>query len=161
MALIPWRGKQREREPGRVETSPLAALRTEMDRLFDEFFREPLGAFEWPLSDRGWVPPVDVIESDEEVTVRAEIPGVDPQRLDLSMVGNQLVLAGEKKDDLDRSGRECHASEIRYGPFRRSIPLPANVDDQRVQADCTHGVLTIRLKKVQPTPAKRIEVKAR
>ncbi len=161
MALIPWRGKHREREPGRGETSPLATLRSEMDRLFDQFFREPLGSFEWPFGDRGWLPPIDLAESDTDVTVRAEIPGIDPKDLDLSIVGNQLVLAGEKKDTLDRSGREIHASESRYGAFRRTVALPANVDEQNVEADYANGVLTIRLKKIQPTLARRIEVKGR
>jgi HSP20 family protein len=96
MSLIPWRSKRRESGP--EESSPLATLREEMDRLFDAFVREPLGTIDWPFGGHGrWSPTVDIAESDEEVTVRAEIPGIDPESLDVSISGNQLVLAGEKR----------------------------------------------------------------
>lgn len=161
MAQLPWRGKQREREGGRGETSPLAALRGEMDRLFDQYLREPLGAMEWPFGGRGWSPAVDVAESDQEVTVRVEIPGIDPKDLDVSITGNQLVLAGEKKETAEHEGKDVHISETRYGSFRRTVPLPADVDAENVEAACANGVLTIRLKKIQAAPPRRIEVKTK
>lgn len=157
MTLIPWKGKQRQREPT-GEASPLAVLRQEMDRLFDQFLREPLSGLEWPFGGP-WSPPVDLAEDDREILVRAEIPGVDPQQIDLSVLGRELLVAGEKKAPLDRSGKDVHLSEIRYGKFRRSIPLPTEVDTERVEADYTNGVLTIRLQKVPSAQARRITVK--
>jgi HSP20 family protein len=161
MAMVPWRGKHREREPGRGESSPLTVLRQEMDRLFDQYLREPLSSLEWPFGARGWAPAIDVAESEQEVTVRAELPGVEPGDLDISITGNQLVISGEKKEASERSGKDFHVSETRYGAFRRAVPLPADVDAENVEAAFANGVLTIRLKKVQAAGAKRIEVKVK
>ena len=158
MSLIPWRSKQKESGPS--EQSPLANLRTEMDRLFDAYIREPLASFEWPFgTPGGWAPPVDVSEDEKQVTVRAEIPGIDPEDLEVTVSGNQLVLAGEKKESREESGQDFHLSETRCGSFRRVLSLPATIDPSQVEAQCANGVLTVRVKKSQAAAAKRIEVK--
>src|SRR5271154_1605634 len=96
MAFIPWKGK-RNAQGG--EVSPLVELRGEMDRLFDSFIRDPWGSLSEGLGgQRAWLPAVDVAETDQEVTVRAEIPGIGPKDLEISVSGNRLTLAGEKKD---------------------------------------------------------------
>jgi len=160
MSLIPWRNKSKE--PVRAEASPLTALRAEIDRLFDSVVRDPLGAFDWAFpSGRGWTPAVDIAESDAEFTVRAEIPGIDPNDLEVNITGNQLVLAGEKKESSEKKGKDFYQSESRYGSFRRSIPLPQSVDPEKVEADYAQGVLTIHLKKIQESPPKKVEVKAK
>ena len=159
MTLIPWRGKQREGE--RAE-SPMVALRSEMDRLFDTFLREPLGTIDWPFAGQGrWSPAVDVAESDEEVVVRAEMPGIDPKDLDVSLSGSQLVLSGEKKESTEDQGKDFHHSESRYGSFRRLVQLPEGVDTENVDAQYANGVLTLHLKKTPAAVAKRIEVKVK
>ena len=158
MSLIPWRGKQRESGPG--ETSPLCALRTEIDRLFDSFVRGPFSGFDWPFgSQRGWLPAVDIAESDEEVTVRAEMPGIAPEDLEVTISGNQLVLAGEKKESTERSGKDFYQTESYSGSFRRSIPLPQAVDPDKVDAEYANGVLLIHLTKSAAAAAKQIHVK--
>jgi len=160
MKLIPWRNKATE--PVRAEASPLATLRTEFDRLFDSVVRDPLGALDWALpGGRGWMPAVDIAENDVEFTVRAEIPGVDPNELEVSITGNQLVLAGEKKESSEKKGKDYYQSESRYGSFRRSIPLPQSVDPEKVEAECAQGILTIHLRKVQESPPKRVDVKVK
>lgn len=157
MSLIPWKSKQREGE--RTE-SPLVALRSEMDRLFDTFLREPFGAWDWPLASPGrWSPTVDIAESDEGVTVRAELPGIDPKELDVSVAGNQLVLSGEKRESTEDKGKDFYHSESRYGAFRRSVRLPEGVDSENVDAQYANGVLTLRLKKIPSAVPKRVEVK--
>jgi HSP20 family protein len=159
MSLIPWRNKLREGE--RTE-SPLVALRSEMDRLFDTFLREPLGAIDWPLVGQGrWSPTIDVAETDEEVTVRAELPGMDPKDLDVSISGNQLVLSGEKKESSEDKGKDYHHSESLYGSFRRAVRLPEGIDAEHVDAQYAHGVLTLHLKKTPSAVPKRIEVKVK
>jgi HSP20 family protein len=160
MALVPWRSKTRG--PGPAETSPLATLRGEIDRLFDAFVREPLGGLDWPFgSERGWAPAVDIAEDEKEVTVRAEIPGLDPADLEVSISGNHLVLAGEKRESTEKKGKDFYHSESRFGAFHRSIPLPAAVDAESVEAEYANGVLVIRLKKSPSAPVKRIDVKAK
>jgi len=160
MSLIPWRNKSKE--PVRADVSPLAALRMEIDRLFDAMARDPFGALDWAVGgSRGWVPPVDVAESEDELTVRAEIPGIDPKELQVNISGNQLVLAGEKKESSERKGKDFYQTESRYGAFRRSIPLPDSVDQENVEAEYVNGVLTIRLKKRQSAPPKKVEVKVK
>jgi HSP20 family protein len=159
MNPIPWRGKQREGE--RAE-SPLVALRSEMDRLFDTFLREPFGSIDWPFVGQGkWSPTVDVAESDEEVVVRVELPGIDPKDLDVSVSGSQLVLSGEKKESTENEGKDFYHSESRYGSFRRSVRLPEGIDTQNVDAQYANGVLTMRLKKTPSAVPKRIEVKVK
>lgn len=158
MALIPWKNKQCEHEGAEAKASSLATLRHELDRVFGSFFREPLSALDWPLG-RGWGPAVDVIEGDKDVTVRAEIPGIDPKDLDVSITGNELVLAGEKRESSERSGKAYHLAEARYGSFRRVVLLPSGVDRENVEADYTNGVLTVRLQKTTAAEAKRIEVR--
>jgi HSP20 family protein len=160
MSLIPWRNKSKELV--RPEAPPLATLRAEIDRLFDAVTRDPLGALDWAFAgSREWSPAVDVAESDSEFTVRAEIPGIDPKELDVNITGDQLVLAGEKKESSEKKGKDFYQSESRFGSFRRSIPLPQSVDPEKVEAEYANGVLTIHLKKIQATPPKRVEVKVK
>jgi len=160
MNLIPWKSKQREGERGNVH--PLVALRGEMDRLFDSFFREPFGGLDWsPWGAGEWTPAVDIAESDKELTVRAELPGIDPKDLEISVSGNQLVLAGEKKESSEREEKDFYHTETRYGSFRRVVALPDGIDTENVDAQYANGVLTLRLKKTAQSAAKRIEVKVK
>jgi HSP20 family protein len=159
MSLIPWRGK---RESQQGELSPMIALRNEMDRLFDSFVREPFGAIDWPAWTAGkWSPAVDVAEDDKEVTVRAELPGIDPKDIEVSVVGNEVVLSGEKKESSETKEKGVYHSETRYGSFRRTVPLPEGVDTEHVDAQYANGVLTLRLPKTAPAATKRIEVKVK
>jgi HSP20 family protein len=160
MNLIPWRNKQQEGRGG--ELSPLVALRGEMDRLFESFFREPFGAVDWPLlGGAKFSPAIDVSENDKELTVRAELPGIDPKELEVTVTGNQLVISGEKKEQEEEEGKDFHRSETRYGSFRRGVPLPDGVDTENVDAQYANGVLTLRLQKTAPAATKRIEVKTK
>jgi len=156
MSLIPWKNKQMQE---RTRTGALASLRDDVDRLLDTFLREPLGSLDWPFGDSGrWSPAVDVAESDKEVTVRAEVPGIDPKDLDVTLTGRHLVLSGEKKESIEKSGKDFRHTESRYGSFRRSIPLPDTIDPEKVTAEFTHGVLTIRIQKSPAQEPKQIKV---
>src|SRR5437660_412181 len=98
MSLIPWKGKNRE-NGGTQALAPLSEFRSEMDRLFDSFFRDPSGAMsELSGNLSAWSPSLDVAETDDEVTVRAENPGADPKDIDISVEGSRLVISGEKKE---------------------------------------------------------------
>ena len=160
MALIPWKNKQRGTcEP---ESSRLLTLRDEMDRLFDAFVREPMGSLEWPSWRGGeFAPAIDIGETETEVVVHAELPGLAPEDLDVTLAGNQLTLAGEKKEVSEQRAEGSYQTEIRFGKFRRTVQLPQEVDPEQVESAYSDGVLTLRLKKASPTPPKRIEVTPR
>jgi HSP20 family protein len=159
MSLIPWLNK---REGQASELTPMLALRSEVDRLFDSFFREPFGAVNWPALNPGqWSPAIDVTDNDKEVTVRAELPGIDPKDLEVSVLGNELVLSGEKKESSETKEKGCYHSETRYGSFRRMLPLPEGLDTEHVDAQYSNGVLTLHLAKTPQAATKRIEVKVK
>lgn len=160
MTLIPWRTKHRDDPSREQQLSTTGGFRSEMDRLFDSFLRE---AFNWgdrPWGAVGaWGPPLDVEETDKEVTVRAEIPGMSADDLQLSMSGNSLFISGEKKETTEKPKGGYVYQERRYGSFRREVPLPSAVDPDDVQAEYKDGVLHVRLKKSQEALPKRIHVK--
>jgi HSP20 family protein len=159
MALIPWRTK-REEDAGR-QLSPLGGFRGEMDRLFDSFMRDALSVGDRPWGVMGsWGPPLDVEETDKEVHVRAEIPGVKADDLQLAIRGNALVISGEKKETQERDSGGYYYQERRFGSFRREVPLPTAVDPDDVKAEYKDGILTVKLKKSQEALPKKIPVKA-
>jgi HSP20 family protein len=158
MALIPWKSKHRD---DTRELAPTTGFRTELDRLFDSFLHgigredSPWGAM------KSWGPPVDVEETDNEVTVRAEIPGVTPDDLQLSISGNALVISGEKKETVTKRPEAGYVvQERRYGAFRREVPLPTAVDPDDVKAEYENGVLQVRLKKSAEALPRRIPIRA-
>ena len=145
------------------------SFRSEMDRLFDRFgfpsFRrmfdmEPA----WrPISTFSFsAPAIDMSEDDKAYKISAELPGLDPKHVDVSVSGNTLVLKGEKRQEKEEKDKNYHYSERAYGSFQRAFELPASVDHPKIAADFSNGVLTITLPK---TPAaqkqqKKIEVKS-
>jgi HSP20 family protein len=120
-----------------------------------------MAGFEWPFGERPWTPPVDVGENDQEVIVRAEVPGIGPEDIQITVSGGQLILAGEKKVSPEQGGKEFYQTESRYGTFRRAIPLPESIDPEGVEAEYQNGVLMIRIRKTSGAPPKRVEVKVK
>lgn len=153
MTLIPWRNKQTETEAG----SPLVAFRREMDRLFDTFFRDAFSG--WPWTDAPLMPAIDVAETDQAVVVRAELPGVDPSKLDVSISDRQLTISGEKQESTEKKEQDYYHREIRCGAFRRSILLPEGIDPDQVDAKYENGVLTLTIKRSAAAAPKKITVK--
>jgi HSP20 family protein len=144
--LTPWR--RHGAEP--FMRDPFGSFRREMDRLFDDFFAPAEARSFAPATQaaRGMImPSLDVDESDEAYMVTAELPGIDQKDIELSLDDNVLTLRGEKR--LERNEREAgrHYTERSYGRFERSIPFAAEIDADRVQANCENGVLTIVLPK--------------
>jgi HSP20 family protein len=159
MARIPWKSKERARL--RPECSRRASLRRELERLTDTYLREPLETWEWPFSGQEkWTPPVDVSHDHREVVVRAELPGVDPRELEITLSGDELVLSGQKAVPADESGKDFVQSEIAFGSFRRAVRLPDRIDPEAVEACYADGVLSLRLVKQRPAPARRIDVRS-
>ncbi len=138
----------------------LARLREEMERTFDRFFNEPFGFVEpKALRSEGWIPPLDVSETDTEVSVRAEVPGIAAKDLDISVTDHTLSIAGKKEEQEEKKGEDFYQCERRFGSFRRLIELPEGVDPDKVTAEVDNGVVTIRIGKKPSAKAKQIEVK--
>jgi HSP20 family protein len=160
MNLIPWRNKRRELDVA----SPMAAadtFRSELDRLFDRWTglsSRDFGDFFAPLV--GFGPSLDIAETDDEITVEAELPGMDPKNLDVTITGRALTIAGEKKEQVEKKERDFVHTERRFGSFKRRIELPAEVEADKVNAEFKDGVLTLKLKKVASAAPRRIRVSA-
>jgi HSP20 family protein len=157
MKLTPW--KKQAPESGRGNGG-LRRLRAEVDQLFDSFFGTPrLSDWGFPASAGGWAPDLEVIEGDKEITVRAEIPGLDAKDIEVSVSGNRLTLSGEKKESSeDKKGGVTH-SERRYGYFHRSLELPSGVKAGDVTAEVDKGVLTLKIPKAGTEAVTRIPIK--
>ena len=161
MKLIPWRNKKKSE--AREASAPSLFENGSLDQLFERFFRDPW-SFDWParngdISGSGaWMPPMDVTESEKEVIVRCEIPGVDPENLSITVSGDILTLSGEKSDSAEKKGENYYRTERRFGSFRRNIQLPAAVDPDKVSAKYRDGVLAITMERKERAAAKRIAV---
>lgn len=141
----------------------IARLRDEMDRTFERFFADPfgLGAIEPKVfRSEGWAPAIDVSETDAEVTIRAEAPGVPAKDLDISISGNTLTISGQKEESSEKTEENFYHCERRFGSFRRSIDLPEAADAEKVTAESDNGVVTIHVPKKPGARPKQVEVKA-
>ena len=132
----------------------LSGIQQEMNRLFDEFF----GERQQELAEGSWLPSVDVSETGEEIVVRAELPGLSKEDIELNIQDNVLTLKGEKKQEKKEEKENHHRVERSYGSFSRSFTLPAGVDPENVQATFKDGVLVIALPKVEEAKQKKIEI---
>ncbi|MBW1992589.1 MAG: Hsp20/alpha crystallin family protein [Deltaproteobacteria bacterium] len=135
----------------------VSRLRREIDRLWEDFFGPTRRAFE-PLVE-AWVPAIDVSESGDKVTIKAEIPGIEAKDIEISMAGDTLTIKGEKKAEKEEKGESFHLVERSYGAFSRSIRLPAAVDADKIEATYKNGVLTITCPKKEEVKPKAIEIK--
>ncbi|MFQ5413850.1 MAG: Hsp20/alpha crystallin family protein [Phycisphaerae bacterium] len=162
MNLIPWRDKRSNSAiRSRSVDSSISRFRRDMERMFERFFEDPFGMVRAPLAfPEGWAPSLDVVESDKEVTVKAELPGVDPEDLDITISGSVLTISGEKSESTETKGDSWYQSERRFGTFRRRVQLPSYVDGDKVSAEHANGVLTIHLEKLNSAAPKRVPVKA-
>jgi HSP20 family protein len=142
---------------------PLRSLHDEIDRLFDDFGfgRSLLPRFAEPFAGE-LSPNVDLAETEKEVIVTAELPGIDEKDVDVTFADGVLTIRGEKKAEKEDKGKSFHRVERSYGAFSRAIGMPSEVDDAKVEAKFTKGVLTVTLPKkpAAQASAKKIAVKA-
>jgi len=107
-----------------------------------------------------FAPPVDVHEDENALVLRAELPGVQRDDIDIQIDGNVLTLKGERKIEAEKQSRRYHRIERVYGNFVRQFQLPTNVDATKIEASLTDGVLTLSLPKKEEQKARKIEVKS-
>ncbi len=144
MTLVKW-------QPFRSPLAEFDDIRQEFDRFFCRG---------WPtgLEEGAWTPALDVIERENEVIVKAELPGLGHEDIDLSIVDNTLTLKGEKRHEAEKTEGGHYRSERVFGSFQRTINLPSYVDADKVAATFKDGVLDVRLPKREEAKVKKINV---
>ncbi len=167
--IVPWRwGGLRHWEP---EQGPFGTIRRqmetlhrEMDRLFDEMTHETGRPSFMPTA---WgrelaMPNIDETEDDKAFYVSIELPGMDQKDVDVMLSGRLLTIRGEKKEDEKEEGKDYYRRERRFGSFRRTLELPGEVDESKIEASFKKGVLKIELPRTKEAQAKikHIDVKA-
>lgn len=142
--LIRW-------EPARE----MMTLRDAMDRLFDDAFTRPLR-----LNDARWsIPAVDMYQTDNEIVVKAAIPGVKIDDVQISITGELLTIKGEVKETEEVTEKAYHLREQRWGTFERTIALPTDVIAEKAKAEFENGVLAITLPKAEEVRPRTINIK--
>jgi len=138
----------------------MMSLREAMNRLFEDSFIRPSA---WPLPFEGETVgmPVDVIEGKDNVVVKASVPGLKPEDIDVSITGDTLTIKGETKSEEKVEQGSYIRQERRYGKFERSLQLPSLVVADKADAKFEHGVLTLTLPKAEEVKPKTIKVKTK
>ena len=134
----------------------MMTLREAMDRLFDDAFTHSLSMRDsWSAS----TPAVDMYQTDDELVVRASLPGIKADEVQINITGDVLTLKGEVKHEDERKEKSWHIREHRWGAFERSVQLPTGVMSDKAKADFDNGILTITLPKSAEAKPKTITVK--
>ena len=151
-----------------ISTNPLMQLHSEMDRLFDNAFRNfpnMMGkSWEWPdMSTVMLAPSLDIKDNADNYTINVEIPGVVSDDVDIRVDGNTLTISGEKKQEEKDEKENYHCIERRYGAFERTLTLPQDANVDNIDAKFKDGVLTVSIQRKvvsSPKETRKIEVKA-
>ncbi len=133
----------------------MMTLRDAMDQLFDEAFTRPIGMLDFS------VPAIDLYQTTDNVMVKAALPGMKADEVEISVTGDMLTLKGEMHQKEVRTDVAYHIREQRYGRFERSLKLPTEVQSDKAKAEFENGVLTITLPKAELVRPKTITVKAK
>jgi HSP20 family protein len=131
--------------------------KTELNRLFTDVF----GALDWQPRDSvlgAWMPAVDVLEENDGIRILAEVPGVHPSDVKISVENNVLTIRGTKDQAAEEKTKRVHRYERTYGAFERTFALPATVDAGRIKATYEHGVLSVFLPKMEQAKPREIQV---
>ena len=147
--ILPWK---RNKDKHKIE------LRREIDSMYDRFFDPDLLPSTHFFGKGKWGPKLDISEGRKDITVKAEIPGIEAKDFDISIDGRLLNIRGEKKQEQTEKEQTYYRVESSYGYFNRTIELPAEVDPDKVDASYKKGILKIKLRKTKSPKTKRIKV---
>lgn len=139
-----------------IRWEPFRGLRRRDDafeELFRDLFRRPMAASEEMIE-----PPVEVAESDGEVIVKMEVPGVEKDKLDVTVSDDQITVRGESRKESEEKRKNYYRQEIHYGAFQRSVALPIEVDAAKASAELRNGMLKVTLPKSKQPKAQQIKV---
>ncbi len=145
MAIVRW-------EPFR----DLLSTQDRFNRLFNETFSRAFGDEELPA--RSWAPAVDIFENDNNIVLKAELPGVDPKDVEVRVEDNMLYLKGERNFEKEVKEDNYHRIERSYGSFARSFSLPGSIDSDKVEASYKEGLLTLTIPKREEAKPKTIKI---
>lgn len=135
----------------------LRGLQDEMNRLFSSSFSR--GGSDEQMFGGAWNPNVDIFENKDNIVLEAELPGMKPEDVDISIENNLLTISGERKFEKKNEGDNFHRVERGYGSFTRSFTLPPTVTSENASAEFENGVLRLTLAKREEAKARRIEIK--
>ena len=147
--ILPWKRKKDSRT---------TEFHRDIDSMYDRFFERNFLPSSFMLGNEKWNPSLDISEGRKNITVRAEIPGIEAKDFDISIDGRFLSIRGEKKKEREKKEETYYRVERSYGYFNRTIELPAEVDPNKVNASYKRGVLKIKLRKAKESEVKRIEI---
>jgi HSP20 family protein len=164
--LIPWNKEKSEVQIRHErEEDALLDIRKQMNRMFDDFFERPFGLSRFPgmlgaLGD--FSPYMDVSETDKEITISAELPGIEPEDIHITLDQNTLSIRGEKKFEKEEKRQHFYQVERSFGSFHRLIDLPSEVDEKEIDATFKNGVLKVKLPKTKKAQEeiKRITIRS-
>jgi len=148
--LLPWKREEPKRLAVRRPENSVDDLYDQMERMFDAFWTDPFGLNSprgMSLYGGSFVPRVDVSENEKQVTVKAEVPGLDEDDLQLSFAQGVLTIFGEKRAEREEKDSRYYRMERSYGSFRRAIEVPSEVEEDNITATFKKGVLTVVLPK--------------
>ena len=157
MATSPIPVTQQQTAVSRPSTDIFSSLQREIDRVFDSFTRS------WPSLDfraSDLTPRIDVAESDKDIEITAELPGLEEKDVQVNVADDVLTIKGEKKAEKEENDKNYHRIERSYGSFYRSLQLPAGVNADAIKATLKNGVLKVIVTKPATAQPKKIEVKA-
>jgi HSP20 family protein len=138
--------------------SPFVSLQREIDRLFDDFTRG-FPAFAGS-GGSALMPSMDVSETDKEIEITAELPGLEEKDVQINLSDNLLTVRGEKRAEKEQKDKNYRLVERSYGSFERTLELPDGVNPDTIKANIAKGVLKVTIPKPAPAQAKKIEVKS-
>lgn len=159
--ITPWHHRRGSELDVRRDTDPILRLQREMNRMFETFFDNPFGAMRSMEGFEGFAPNIDVYETDREIRMDVELPGMDEKDIDISLRNNILTISGKRENEETEKDKSYYRHERSFGSFRRSIQLPEEVDDQRIEASYSKGILKVVLPKHEQsvTTRRKIEIK--
>jgi HSP20 family protein len=163
--LIPWKKNGSDLAVDRQQPEDsLLDLRSQIDRLFDEYLERPFSLspyFGSETIEGDFAPKLDVSETDKEIILSVELPGMEPEDIQVSLDRNTLLISGKKQEEKEEQDKRFYRVECSYGSFQRSIPLPGEVDEDKIDASYKRGVLKVKMPKTRQAQEnrKRISVK--
>jgi len=136
----------------------MSLLQNQMNRLFETALHGWPGESNGTTGTTSWIPAADIYESDSELVVNLDLPGVDPKMVDLRVENNVLTIRGERQFEEKQNKENYHRVERSYGAFARSFTLSTSVDPEKIRANYKAGVLSITLPKAEAAKPKRIQI---